>query len=327
MKALNCKVAKNMDDELNRFKTEINIINYAASLGYQIDKQKSGKNCTIMRKANAKIGVSTDLDDHGVFFDFRKEKGGSIIDFVKFETGKNLGRVRQELRPWIGLDHPSPKQMFSYPKPVKTSKDRRKVAIKIAKAKSIDTHRYIEDRGIKQSNLKSKRFLGKIYIDDYGNAIFPHYDNDGISGFSIINKNFKGFSQDGERGLWFSNYYPEDYRMVICESVIDALSYHELKGDNVSCYLSIDGQLTQKQLMLIDGLVSKNQNKKIVLAFDNDHAGRKYISQIQKQHKDTDNIIVDLPENDGDDWNDALNKTHVKMKKCITQEKEGRQYQ
>jgi len=129
-----------MADELNRFKTEINIIDYAASLGYQIDKQKSGKSCTIMRKDSAKIGISTGLDDHGVFYDFRKEKGGSIIDFVKSETGKNLGQVRQELRPWICIGYLSSKQMYNYPKPLKTTKDRQKVVIKFAKTKSIETH-------------------------------------------------------------------------------------------------------------------------------------------------------------------------------------------
>ena len=288
-----------MDNELNRFKTEINIINYAASLGYQIDKQKYSRSCTILRKDDAKIGISTDLDNHGVFFDFRKEKGGSIIDFVKSETGKNLGQVRQILRPWIGLGCFPPKQTFSYLKPLKTSKDRQKVAIKFAKTKLIDTHRYIEIRGIKQGILKAKRFLGKIYIDNFGNVIFPYYDHDGIIGFSIINQNYKGFSQNGERGLLFSNYYQDDNRMVICESVIDVLSYHILKGDNLTCYFSIDGQLTQKQVMLIDGLVPKNQNKKIVFAFDNDNAGRNYISLIKKQHKEVHNITVDLPEKDG----------------------------
>ncbi len=299
-----------MTDELNRFKTEINIIDYAASLGYQIDTPKSIKSCTIMRKDTAKIGISTGLDDHGVFYDFRKEKGGSIIDFVKSETGKNLGQIRQELRPWIGIGYRSPKQMYNYPKPLKTSKDRQKVAIKFAKAKLLETHRYIESRGIKKRTLRSKRFLGRIYSDDYGNAISPHYDHEGISGFSIINQNYKGFSESGEKGFWFSNYSADDNRIVICESVIDALSYHQLKGDDFSCYFSIDGQLSQKQLMLVDSLVCKNRNKKIVLAFDNDHAGRKYATQIQRLKNNANNITLDLPDQDEQDWNDVLNEAH-----------------
>ncbi|MCP4552722.1 MAG: DUF3991 domain-containing protein [Bacteroidetes bacterium] len=314
-----------MTDELNRFKTEINIIDYAASLGYQIDKEKSSESCTIMRKNTAKISISTGLDDHGVFYDFRKEEGGSIIDFVKSETGKNLGQVRQELRPWIGMGYLSSKGVINYPKPHKTSKDRQKVGIEFAKAKSIETHRYIENRGIKQCTLKSKRFFGRIYGDDYGNAIFPHYDHDGISGFSIINRNYKGFSQDGEKGLWFSNYSKDDSQIVLCESVIDALSYHQLKGDTLSCYFSIDGQVTQKQLMLIDSLISKNRNKKIVLAFDNDHAGRKYISRIQSRQNNANNIIPDLPENDEQDWNDVLNEVQKHSKGIISSRVGGSQ--
>jgi len=159
--------------------------------------------------------------------------------------------------------------------------------------------------------------LGKIYSDDDGNAIFPHYDHDGISGFSIINRNYKGFSESGEKGFWFSNYSADDNRIVICESVIDALSYHQLKGDDFSCYFSIDGQLSQKQLLLIDSLVSKNRNKKIVLAFDNDHAGRKYVSQIQRRKNNANNITPDLPEKDEQDWNDVLNEAHNYNKEIL----------
>ena len=295
-----------MDNELSRFKIQINLIDYAASFGYQIDKQKSIKSCKIMRKDSAKIGISTDLDGHGVFYDFRTEKGGSIIDFVKYETGKNLGQIRQELRPWIGIGCLSSKKIFNHPKPPKTSKNRQKVVIRFSITKSIETHRYIESRCIKQSILKSKRFLGRIYEDYYGNAIFPHYDHNGITGYSIVNYNFKGFSKDGDRGLWFSKYSTDDKQIVICESVVDALSYHQLKGDDFSCYFSIDGQITQKQLLLIDSLISKNQNKKIVLAFDNDQAGQKYISQIQCRQNSANNITHDLPEIDGQDWKTGM---------------------
>ena len=61
-----------MNDELYRFKTEINLINYAASLGYKIDKQETCKNCTIMRNGKSKISISTSQNGHDIFYDFRK---------------------------------------------------------------------------------------------------------------------------------------------------------------------------------------------------------------------------------------------------------------
>ena len=59
---------KNDDNELYRFKREINLVDYAASLGYRIDRQKSSKSCTIMRKDYVKIGISTALSGDGVKF-------------------------------------------------------------------------------------------------------------------------------------------------------------------------------------------------------------------------------------------------------------------
>ena len=151
-----------------------------------------------------------------------------------------------------------------------------------------------------------------------GNVVFPHYDQHGICGYSIINQNFKGFSKDGLKGLWSSNFKKDDNRLLICESVIDALSYHWLKGDSFTCYLSIDGELSRKQLMLIADMIFKNQDKKIVLAFDNDHAGKKYVSVIKKQNKDALNITTELPEKWGQDWNDVLRKVMLdKTIHCI----------
>ena len=76
---------------------------------------------------------------------------------------------------------------------------------------------------------------------------------------------------------------------------------------NLAAYAAFCGDLSQKQLMLIGSLISKNQNRKIILAFDNDHAGKKYVSIIKKQHEDALNIIAELPEKWGWDWNDVLN--------------------
>ncbi len=297
------KSVRDMDDELNKFKRNINIVNYASSLGYQIDKQETSKCCVIMRKDNAKIGIATDTDGHGIFYNFRKDKGGSIIDFVQFETGKNLGQIRKELRPWIGL---AKKQIFSNYKPVKSTKDRQAVIIKFARTKSVNFHKDFEERGIKQNIIDSDRFSGRIHIDDSGNVIFPHYDHEGVCGYSIRNQNYKSFLRGGEKGLWSSNFKQDDSQIVICESVIDALSYHQLKDDNLTSYIAIDGQLTNKQLMLITDLILRNSNKQIVLAFDNDQAGRKFVSMIKKSNMNAFNIVVDLPNKYGHDWNDIL---------------------
>jgi len=297
-----------MDEELIRFKTDINLVSYAAFKGYRIDKIESCKACIIMRKDGSKIGISTASDGHGVYFDFRNEKGGSVIDFVKRETGKNLGQVRLELRPWISCEARKMECKYNYQKPEPSAKSRQQVAIEFAMTKIVTRHSYLESRHISRNTLESDTFKGKIRSDKYGNACFPHYNKEGLCGIEKKNLNYTGFSKGGEKGLWYSNYNHNDVKkMVICESAIDALSYHQLKGADGSFYFSVAGQLGQSQLNLIGKLIAKNgPNKRIVLAFDNDENGWSYVKMIQNKYESLVDIDFDIPPFGKKDWNDML---------------------
>jgi hypothetical protein len=73
--------------------------------------------------------------------------------------------------------------------------------------------------------------MGTVAIDNRGNDIFPHYDGDGLTGFTIKNDNYQGFSKGGTKALWSSKPSESDLRLVITESAIDAMSYHQLFAD------------------------------------------------------------------------------------------------
>jgi hypothetical protein len=49
------------------------------------------------------------------------------------------------------------------------------------------------------------RFARTVAIDPKDNAIFPHYDQDKLTGFTVKNDNFTGFSKGGTKALWRSN--------------------------------------------------------------------------------------------------------------------------
>ena len=90
--------------ELERFKTEINLSEYAASKGYRLSPKESYRNVAVMRSDDGgKINVTV-KDGHYLYYDWRTERGGSIIDFVQNTQGASIGQVRKELRPWIGED-------------------------------------------------------------------------------------------------------------------------------------------------------------------------------------------------------------------------------
>ena len=198
-----------MDDELDDFKTAINLSEYAAAQGYVLDRKASSRNSAVMRSAAGdKIVIARAEDHHWIYFSVRDDAdNGSIVDFVQKRQHCKLGRVRQELRPWLGgVRH------FTRPHPdlfarelEQITKDHARVLLELARMKPLAFHRYLEEeRGITASLLKSARFAGKIRVDFRSNSIFPHADRDGPCGYEVKNKGFTGFAPGGEKGLWFS---------------------------------------------------------------------------------------------------------------------------
>ena len=162
------------NDELDQFKTRINLAEYAASQGYQLDRRESSRNSAVMRREsdNDKIIIATDTDGHGVYFSVRdKQDNGSIVDFVQRRKGWNLGQTRKELRPWLGVE-PVPERIK---KPEPSSKDRQAAmgAFAQMQPQPAGGHPYLLSRGINSETLADPRFVGMIRADQRGNAVFP----------------------------------------------------------------------------------------------------------------------------------------------------------
>jgi hypothetical protein len=306
--------------ELERFKIEVNLVEYVMSYGYnRLDRNKSCKTCTVLRRRedDGKIAVMRGRDGHWVYYDFRRGEGGSILDFVMQHKGCNLGQARKALRITSHINSlSSPSAPFFEPHPA--AKDRQKTARGYADTNLFTKHHvYLAKRGIYLKDVINKRFLGMVRVDQRKNVCFPYLDFDGVAGLERRNFNFKGYTEGGSKGLWRSNLMKDDTRAVICESPIDALSYANVHPDSYdqTRYFATGGQVSRKQWGLLNGLVNKSQNLKmvIVLAFDNDPAGRDYIRQFQVRYPGVE-FNLDLPSKQGQDWNDVLLE-HVRLRK------------
>src|SRR5580704_7088004 len=98
----------NQDSELDAFKREIDLREFAVSMGYEMDRRESWRGSTVMRRDADKIVVKRNGNGHYVFFSVRDDRdNGTIIDFLQRRRSLSLGAVRKELRPWIGAP-PSP---------------------------------------------------------------------------------------------------------------------------------------------------------------------------------------------------------------------------
>ncbi|WP_278473463.1 DUF3991 and toprim domain-containing protein [Stutzerimonas balearica] len=303
-------------DELERFKSQINLAEYAQAQGYEIDRKESSRASTVMRSGGDKIIVATDTDGHGIYFSVRDDADhGSIIDFVQKRQGLNLGQVRKELRPWIG-DRPEQRQRVQRKpeaerprKPEPSTADRQQVlAVWMKMQPGNGRHPYLErERKLKAETLADPRFVGMVRTDARGNAAFPHYDRHGLAGFELKNEGFTGFSKNGQKAVWHSSNLTSAPRVVLVESAIDAMSHAQLSGDREAAYLSTGGSMSDHQRELVRSALAKaaERGAEIVIATDADEPGRKLAAEVQALAPRGANLYRQEPDQ-GKDWNDQL---------------------
>src|SRR5438270_10608444 len=264
-----------------------------------------------MRRGADKIVIKRDTDGHYFYFSVRDDADhGTIIDFIHHRERLSLGEMRKELRPWVG--RPPPALHLAFAPLEATAKDRMQVEREYQRMRDAIPHAYLErGRRLPLALLASERFAGCIRTDARGNAVFPHFDAQGLCGYELKNWHFTGFAKGGEKGLWTSNTQPDDNRLVFAESAIDALSYAALHPDEHTRYASLGGAPNPKQPALIAAAIAKMPpGSEIVCAMDCDDAGR-HLAQIigsaaaQPGCRDV-SFRVHLPEREGDDWNEVL---------------------
>jgi hypothetical protein len=274
-----------MDEELERFKIEIDPREYVASQGYELSRKDSWAGSAVMRHPNGdKIAIKRDTDSHWVFYSFKSDASGTIIDLVKHLHGCSLGAARKELRAFTGLPKPA---LPPYPPLVKVVKDRISVERAYARMEIALRHPYLEnERGIPREILASPRFAGQVRIDTRGNAIFPHFDADGLSGFEIKNRDFTGFSTGGTKGIWTSHVEPADNRIAFCESAIDALSLAVIASGERTRYASLSGRPSPAQMKLIRAAAAvMPPGSTVVAAMDADTSGRALAEMVREAVK------------------------------------------
>jgi hypothetical protein len=300
-----------MDAELDDFKREIDLRQYAVALGYTLDKRESWRGSAVMRNGGDKVVIKRDTDGHYVYFSVRDDRDhGTIIDFIHHRQGMSLGETRQELRRWLG--RPPAALHLAFAPLEMTARDRMQVESEFQGMQDVPPHPYLErGRRLPAELLSSDRFAGLIRRDQRGNAVFPHFDEQGLCGYEMKNWNFTGFAKGGEKGLWTSHVQPDDNKLVFAESAIDALSYAALYPDQHTRYASIGGAPNPKQPGLIAAAIARMPpGSAIISAMDCDGAGR-HLAQVigdaaaQPGCRDV-SYQVHLPEREGDNWNDVL---------------------
>ncbi len=307
------------EQEIDDFKRRVNLTEYAAALGYELDRKESSRNSVTMRGPGGdKIIIGRDANSgHWIYFSVRDDAdNGTIIDFIQNRQRLDLGGVRKELRPWVGENPAPPRRppQASFVGDVEPiSKDLARIRAQFAAMRPVQgAHPYLEEeRGIPAAVLADPRFVGKIYADKHGNAVFPHHDRDGLCGFELRNARFKGFAKGGQKGLWYSAHGPDDRTLVITESAIEALSYHALHRPEGARYFSIAGEMNPTQRQLLQSAFLKLPPAATIRITTNHDAGGRHLAEeikaIALATGRADLALIDSqPKREGADWNDML---------------------
>lgn len=285
---------RGLDDELERFKCEVNLTELAASYGYLlVDRQRSAAGTrrgsiaasVSMRQPGTddKIVIRRDLDRHWTYFSVSDDRdNGTVVDFLQRRHARGLGAVRKELRAWLKEDRPRlPVQLFRPDVRIQAC-DQEAVGAAYARARA-DGSRYLEERHIGRAIESDPRFASRFRVDVRGNVLFPHADPETglIVGFEIKNTTFTGFATGGRKTFWMSEIQPDDDRLVIVEGAIDALSYHQVFPQPRARYLSTGGAVGRDQLELIGrAMAAMPAGAEIVSATDDDAGGMKLHEQL-----------------------------------------------
>lgn len=296
------------DAELEGFKTGVNLSEFAAARGYALDRRESSRNSAVMRHPDGdKIVIARHEGGTWVYFSVRDGgDNGTVIDFLQHRDGGSLGEVRKTLRAWSGSARPSVPEITFVRDLFPISRDRAAVMAAWERARVCLSLPYLSDRGLGLSVLGLPLFTGCVRVDERNNALFPHYDREGLCGFEIKNRDFTGFAAGGVKGLWYSRARTTDARLVLTESAIDAMSFHVLQGDDRTRYMSTGGSLNPQQPALLRSAMEKLPPGGVVyLGFDNDEGGEKLAEEVQAFAPSGRDVRRVLPEG-GKDWNQVL---------------------
>ena len=357
----NVALQRRFDQEAKRafsyIKQDIHLIDFVTTrLGWRLDKAKSSKRDAVLKhpKHGKIIAPTSPKQRTGqwVFSWIDRKGGGTLIDLL-LEDGWDWKEIKALAASSnnIPIAEVVPHQHIDPPKKcLQEPQDIEKIALsKFQSIKNTSGATYLNHRGItpevyapfKQINTNKTQAVFALYKD---------FDRKGQANLcSTINyyldregNTRKYFQKDLPRGMALLQGNEPASTIVVTESPIDALSYRQLRLSEAikaadqnaikvvdsTMYLATCGSLSAgilKDLKQIFDLAHQ-KGQEIVLALDNDAAGRKMTQQIahileRKPHR---YHIATPPQ--GKDWNEFLTQhqraeetKHVQQKHCLLQ--------
>jgi hypothetical protein len=226
---------------------------------------------------------------------------GSFLWFVKNYRKISLRDAAIEVMGEEAAGHVNHDRAYSSKKPRQTIKVDLPPGFKkfseSADAISDAVLNYLRSRSITDEQIMS---LDIGYTNGF-EAVFPYFENGDIvywQSRSILQKQFN-FPADSNKSIYIYGYDTIDPTrpVIVTESIINSLMF-----DNGSATGGSTIDEIQKRKFVRRGV------KKMILAYDNDKAGKVGIAKSYKLMKDKFELYYSLTDTEDDDWNNVANK-------------------
>jgi hypothetical protein len=275
---------RNLWDELKK----IDLRKIAAAHGWFVDRDGGAKQ---MRRADgsSEIVISQVPDGRWVYFSRASGKGGSVIDFLATE----IGIAPKDVSKYVsGLTLAEPASMS-----FRSTLDRREPEPKSQLVDPKKTHTWLmEERGFSRATLEF--FADSIKAAPNGRAEFAHVDG----GAEIRGENFKGAK--APKSFWLHKPARKIYRVIVCESALDCMAYHELYDEQGVAFVSLAGGTSPEVLERVASLAA-SLGAEIGAATDADEAGEILAEAIAEAGARA-GVTVVRERPSAVDWNDQL---------------------
>ena len=297
-------MSNRIKNSLERVKREVNLVQHAASMGYAIDRHKSGRKWAVMEKGADRVLILTSPNEKGFYYYQSASDDsdrGTIVDFMlrrgsSYEEIAGLSSAHLDESP------------LRYLEKAKDKKIDLEMAAELARQKyttyKYEADNYLESRGIKQNTSRDMDIL-----TNRTGAIFSLTISGQICSTIEYTPRGKYFQAGLPRGVVVFGQYREPKKIVITESPVDALSYEQMRKEKEqtpcdTIYLSTCGSLSGEIKKEITRIAAYNKKAEVVLAFDNDKAGHKMAVEVDKLLESREKVVHQPSM--GKDWNDML---------------------
>lgn len=301
------KYSKEENDRITaEIKSSIPIQDYAHQMGFTV--QSVGSYYTLQEHDSVRIDPRKNR-----FVQNSTGINGSIIDFVMHFENLDKATAIDKLAKHINASPLPPAQVKSVTPAQSTEKQPLVLPEKAKSMKNIFAY-LINTRKIDSQVVSQWVKNGNLYQDTHNNCVFVTYDNYGKPNFASqrgtnTNKPFRAdvIGSNYDTCHFINNNAPN---LIVGEAVIDIMSVQTIlksKGRDLNNYNYLSTNGTTKTHAVINALKSSN-TEKVILATDNDNAGREARNTLRALISEFDkNIqIVDFVPQNEKDWNAEL---------------------